>query len=145
MAPCDLAWISKRWPQVGSKSVVELDMLAERACQKCSYPRTISALMSVSLGSSSLLAGKASSWPLIELLPALNGIERVGGATHAASRRGRPLSQNSKLPVIAASKLLKSWAMPPVSLPIASIFCDCRSCSSAASLAVRSRTNTLNI
>ena len=30
-----------------------------------------------------------------------------------------------------ASMLLKSWAMPPVSWPTASIFCTCRSCSSA--------------
>lgn len=27
---------------------------------------------------------------------------------------------------------VKSWAMPPVSWPIASIFCDCRSCSRAS-------------
>ena len=32
---------------------------------------------------------------------------------------------------MVASRLLKSWAMPPVSCPMASIFCDWRSCSCA--------------
>ena len=32
--------------------------------------------------------------------------------------------------MMAVSRLLKSWATPPASRPIASIFCACRSCSS---------------
>ena len=35
--------------------------------------------------------------------------------------------------MMMASMLLKSWAMPPVSCPTASIFCICRICASAAS------------
>jgi len=45
--------------------------------------------------------------------------------------------------VIAVSTLLKSCAMPPVSCPMASIFCDWRICSSAAIFAVMSRTSRL--
>src|SRR5882672_3429825 len=41
--------------------------------------------------------------------------------------------------MMAVSRLLKSWAMPPASRPIASIFCDCRSCSSVCALSVRIR------
>ena len=33
-------------------------------------------------------------------------------------------------PLMAVSRLLKSWATPPASRPTASIFCACRSCSS---------------
>ena len=39
----------------------------------------------------------------------------------------------SRLPITPCSMLLKSCAMPPVSCPIASIFCACRSASSTAS------------
>ncbi len=41
----------------------------------------------------------------------------------------------SRLPLMAASRLLKSWASPPVSWPTASIFCACRSASCARSSA----------
>ncbi len=37
-----------------------------------------------------------------------------------------------------AQELLKSWAIPPASVPIASSFCDCRSCVSRARCSVRS-------
>ena len=40
--------------------------------------------------------------------------------------------------VMTVRMLLKSWAMPPASVPIASIFCDCRSCSSRSFRSVRS-------
>ena len=44
------------------------------------------------------------------------------------------------------SRLLKSCASPPVSWPTASIFCDCRSCSSARiSSAVRSVTRCSSV
>ena len=48
------------------------------------------------------------------------------------------------VPVMTVRMLLKSWAMPPVSWPTASIFCACRSCSSAAIFSVRSRMKPLN-
>src|SRR6516164_4128582 len=47
----------------------------------------------------------------------------------------------SRLPMITPSILLKSWAMPPVSWPSASIFCDWRRISSALSRSSLSRTS----
>jgi hypothetical protein len=35
----------------------------------------------------------------------------------------------SHQPLMTVSRLLKSWATPPASRPMASIFCACRSCS----------------
>lgn len=53
---------------------------------------------------------------------------------------------NSSAPEMPASKLLKSWARPPVSWPTASIFCDWRSFSSACmSMAVRSATRCSSV
>ena len=40
--------------------------------------------------------------------------------------------------MMMVSRLLKSWAMPPVSWPIACIFCDWRNCSSMARRSVTS-------
>ena len=48
------------------------------------------------------------------------------------------------VPVITVRILLKSWAIPPVSWPTASIFSACRIRSSAAILSVRSRKKMLN-
>ena len=39
---------------------------------------------------------------------------------------------------MTVSRLLKSWAIPPASRPIASIFCDWRSCSSTCLRSVMS-------
>ena len=58
--------------------------------------------------------------------------------TPFASRR----LARSRLPSTTASMLLKSCAMPPVSLPIASIFCACRSVSSARSRRAISSTSS---
>src|ERR1700719_2658106 len=44
--------------------------------------------------------------------------------------------------MITPSKLLKSCAIPPESLPMASIFCDCRSCCSRPRRSVMSSTKT---
>ncbi len=44
----------------------------------------------------------------------------------------------SRLPEMTANRLLKSWAMPPVSWPNASVFWAWRSCSSACLVAVTS-------
>ena len=52
----------------------------------------------------------------------------------AGSRSSRPSASRfcarSSDPTMPCSRLLKSWAMPPVSWPTASIFCDWRSASS---------------
>ena len=50
----------------------------------------------------------------------------------------------SRLPEMTVRRLLKSWATPPVSWPIASIFCACRRRSSAARCSVRSRVTLAN-
>ena len=42
--------------------------------------------------------------------------------------------------MIPASTLLKSWARPPARVPMVSIFCDWRSCSSLFSSSVMSST-----
>ena len=62
------------------------------------------------------------------------------GCCQPASRAlpGRRFA-SSALPMITASRLLKSCATPPVSWPIASIFCAWRSCASSCSRSVRSR------
>ena len=39
----------------------------------------------------------------------------------------RPSARNSAWILMTVIRLLKSWATPPASLPIASILCDCRS------------------
>ena len=49
---------------------------------------------------------------------------------------GSRLRTSSRLPRIAISRLLKSWATPPVSWPMASIFCDWNSASRACSSAL---------
>ena len=63
----------------------------------------------------------------------------------ASSRAGivRPscISSRSAAPMMLIRMLLKSCATPPASRPIASSFCDCRSCSSSARRSVMSRTN----
>ena len=56
-------------------------------------------------------------------------------AARAASAAGRPT------PMMLMRMLLKSCATPPASRPIASSFCDCRSCSSSARRSVMSRMN----
>ena len=60
-----------------------------------------------------------------------------------SARRGslvsRSVRRNSVLAPITVSRLLKSCAMPPASCPTASIFCDCRSCSSARRSAAAAR------
>jgi hypothetical protein len=74
---------------------------------------------------------KASSWP-VSLAP-----RRVDSSAVSAIRFSRGSSTreaiSSSPPMIGVSRLLKSWAMPPVSWPTASIFCAWRSASSALS------------
>src|SRR6266513_245019 len=49
-----------------------------------------------------------------------------------------PSMMISVLSLITVRRLLKSWAIPPASRPTASIFCDCRNCSSRLRRSVRS-------
>ena len=66
----------------------------------------------------------------------VNAAPRCAPCTAPSSRRsvdgfaGTRLRSSSRLPSTAVSRLLKSWATPPVSSPIDSIFCMCRNCSS---------------
>ena len=53
----------------------------------------------------------------------------------SAESAGSRLRISCRLPSTTISKLLKSWAMPPVSWPIASSFCAWNSCSRASSSA----------
>ncbi len=48
------------------------------------------------------------------------------------------ISRRSQNPIIAVSRLLKSWATPPASWPTSSIFCDCRNCASSVFCSVMS-------
>ena len=44
-----------------------------------------------------------------------------------AYKKSTPRISISSVPMMGVSRLLKSWATPPASLPMASSFCDCRS------------------
>ncbi|GJE03432.1 hypothetical protein GMJLKIPL_5387 [Methylobacterium isbiliense] len=57
----------------------------------------------------------------------------------ASLRVGSWRWMRSRLPTMTPSRLLKSCATPPVSWPIASIFCDCRSIASACSRSATAR------
>jgi hypothetical protein len=59
-----------------------------------------------------------------------------------SARLGSPATSSVKrsvMAMMAVSMLLKSWAMPPVSCPIASIFCAWRSWLSSCTRSVMSR------
>ena len=56
-----------------------------------------------------------------EPAPRSTRLHGVVDQARATLLRGTP--EESRLPSTAVSRLLKSWAMPPVSRPIASIFC----------------------
>ena len=56
----------------------------------------------------------------------------------AGDSAGRETARSSALPMMTLSMLLKSWATPPASWPITSIFWDWRSCSSSRLVSVRS-------
>ena len=58
----------------------------------------------------------------------------------AGSSRPSSISSRSAEPMMLIRMLLKSCATPPASRPMASSFCDCRSCSSRARRSVMSRT-----
>ena len=58
---------------------------------------------------------------------------------------GRLARAKSVCPMMAVSRLLKSWATPPARMPTASIFCECRSCSSSMRLSVTSRMNACSL
>ena len=101
---------------------------AARACPAC--PRT-TAVRSITAGlricwrlraSSCRVSAAARSPAQPDLRP----------GRRAADRSSRRLSAaRSAVPLMTVSRLLKSWAMPPASRPMLSIFCACRNCSSS--------------
>ena len=73
---------------------------------------------------------------------AIHRLLDLGGLVRAPDRRAAScISSRSAAPMMLIRMLLKSCATPPASRPIASSFCDCRSCSSSARRSVMSRTN----
>ena len=87
------------------------------------------------LGIERLAPGEGEQ-PLRQRGRALGGALRCADVAFDARRAGPwrvRLSSSSRLPLIPASRLLKSCAMPPVSWPTASIFCACRRASWAVS------------
>ena len=80
----------------------------------------------------------ASSWRVNDA--ARSDALRISSTTDRfASPGGKSRSKSCVLPRMAVSRLLKSWAMPPASWPTASIFWDCRNCSSRWRCSLTSR------
>ena len=72
-----------------------------------------------------LLAAREGQHALGQRGAALRGLDRVvDELPHAWDRPAGACAASSRLPSTTASRLLKSCAMPPVSWPMASIFCD---------------------
>ena len=87
---------------------------------------------------------KASSWPTRSA--ARRPAFRISAALDCWSGRSpRSAISSSACPMIATSRLLKSWAMPLDSRPSASILCACRSSASRRRRSVRSRHTTCSI
>ena len=86
--------------------------------------------MSVTRGSSGCRRLNASNWP-VSLAPSrtLDIASAIRARAPSLPSRSRPSSW--RVPETICSRLLKSWATPPVSRPIASIFWASRSAASA--------------
>ena len=96
-------------------------------------------LRSSSLGFEHRLAAEQQQLPG-QLRRPLAGVadgDQIGVAA-LVRRRRRPAASLTQL-LMTVSRLLKSWAMPPASCPMACIFCDWRSCSSSRFRSVMSR------
>src|SRR5574341_215077 len=99
-------------------------------------------LRSSTLGWSICLRLKASSWRV--RAAARSAVFLISSTSRrSGSSAGRRRSMSSLRPVTTVSRLLKSWAMPPASRPTASIFCDCRSCSSCSRTASSARVRSV--
>ena len=97
-----------RRPSIDSMSRTIAFRFTTRACSIC-----------LRLNASSCRVS-AAAW-----LPAFS----ISSTDISASREGSPSGDSrssAAWPLMMVSRLLKSWAMPPASLPMASIFCDCR-------------------
>ena len=95
------------------------------------------AFRSRTFGASICFRLKASSWRVSEVARSAAVAISFAGPRSVGSGPSRS-SRNSEYPEITIRRLLKSCAMPPASRPIASIFCDCRSCCSSARRSVTS-------
>ena len=121
-------------PQAGGEHGLDLDRLAERAVEQFRHAGDQLVDVDRACGSSGWRREKASRrWVSVAARSA-----PTRALPSARTIRGSPASPTwrraaSTLPVMTVSRLLKSWAMPPVSWPTASIFCDWRSASSACS------------
>ena len=121
-------------PQVGRQVDGERDVSAQRASRAWrAAPRSGAAGRSTT-GLSGCRREKVSSWR-VRLSPrrAAPRIASMPAAASASVRRRRSISA---WPLTIISRLLKSCAMPPVSWPIASIFCAWASCSRVCSSAI---------
>ena len=126
-------------PQAAGDDRLDLDRLAQRAAQQLGHVADQPADRLITLGSSGWRRAKASSWRVSwrGAVGAVQGVlEPLRGR---ARRRPRSAASSSRLPRITCSRLLKSWATPPVSWPTASIRCAWRSRSCACSRSVMSR------
>ena len=116
-------------------------MLGSEALRSLSVSLTIGASLS---GSFVLLRLPAESEDLLDEIPAAD--TRGEDPLHVKPDRrsfGQSCpSANSEKPMMAARTLLKSWAIPPASVPTASIFCAWRSCCSTL---LRSSVSSLSL
>jgi hypothetical protein len=92
---------------------------------------SITALTAIGAMEMRWMREKASNWP-VSLAPRRVDSRAVSAIRFSRGSSTRPAISSSP-PMIGVSRLLKSWAMPPVRRPTASIFCAWRSASSALS------------
>ena len=123
---------------------LHLDCRAERAAdevvhaleQSPDVDRAHLQILAPGEGRAAAAPASRRGWP-----PAAASISRCDASFAGKRRRSR-----SRLPMIGVSRLLKSWATPPVSWPSVSSFCASWSLASAArGRAVRSSTRASSV
>src|ERR1044072_2302085 len=126
------SWFSShRALPVSSPSRVRTSISLPIECSSICFIVSITALTGTGAMRIRWSREKASSW-VVSLAPrrpdssAVSAIRLRRGSVTALTSSSRP-------PITGVRRLLKSWAMPPVSWPTASIFCAWRSASSARS------------
>ena len=132
----DLAGIDHDHRQLFGEPRLDLDGGAEAAPQQIDHARD----ERIEIGRLGVqgLPPPEGEQPLGELGAELGGL--LGLLENLAILRlSRRRSSISRLPEMTVRRLLKSWATPPVSWPMASIFCAWRSSCSILTRAVRSR------
>ena len=123
-----LARIDLDLPQPGAADDLEIDVLAERPPEEIRH--AADQLVDVGQPGIERLAPREGQQPLRQHRRALRAAGGIGDrARKPLARRFRPRtcrlrSAISRLPLMMVSRLLKSCATPPVSWPIASIFCE---------------------